>query len=234
MSIPAKVAQLPAANTIEDVLIKGDLSKLTEQQRTEYYLRVCQSIGINPLTKPFQYLTLNGKLVLYATRDCAEQLRKINGISIEVVSQEKAGGLLIIHVRAKDKHGRQDEDLGAVSFPETLKGEAAANMMLKCVTKAKRRVTLSISGLGFLDETEVEDIPAEAKQIVERPGPTGELIMPDQVAEIKKIIAKCGERAEVVEGAALAKYNITDFADLLVADYQPLIKKLEATAKESK
>jgi len=32
---------------------------------------------------------------------------------------------------------------------------------MKAVTKAKRRVTLSVSGLGFLDESEVEDIPRQ-------------------------------------------------------------------------
>jgi hypothetical protein len=63
-------------------------------------------------------------------------------------------------VRATDKEGRVDEDFGAVSFPETLRGEARANTILKAITKAKRRVTLSICGLGFLDETEVENIPA--------------------------------------------------------------------------
>lgn len=164
MSIPARIVETPPATVIEHVLIRGDLSKLTEQQRNEYYLRLCQSIGLNPLTQPFQYLTLNGKLVLYARRDCADQLRKLNGISIEIVSQDKTDGLLSIHVRAKDKDGRVDEDLGVVSFPETLKGDIAANTILKAVTKAKRRVTLSLSGLGFLDETEVADIPAEAKQ----------------------------------------------------------------------
>lgn len=160
----APVSQLPSANAIESVLIKGDLSKLNEQQRTEYYMRLCQSIGLNPMTQPFQYLTLNGKLVLYARRDCADQLRKINGISIEIVSQDKSDGLLSIHVRAKDRDGRQDEDLGVVSYPDTLKGEMAANAILKAVTKAKRRVTLSLSGLGFLDETEVADIPQDAKR----------------------------------------------------------------------
>jgi hypothetical protein len=50
--------------------------------------------------------------------------------------------------------------LGVVSLPDTLKGEARANTILKAVTKAKRRVTLSISGLGFLDETEVADVVA--------------------------------------------------------------------------
>jgi hypothetical protein len=41
-----------------------------------------------------------------------------------------------------------------------LKGESKANAMMKAETKAKRRVTLSICGLGMLDETEVETIPS--------------------------------------------------------------------------
>jgi hypothetical protein len=48
----------------------------------------------------------------------------------------------------------------------TAEAEDRANTILKAVTKAKRRVTLSICGLGFLDETEVEDIPAAAKRDV--------------------------------------------------------------------
>jgi hypothetical protein len=169
MTLPARreEIQAPSATAIEAVLIKGDLSKLNEEQRTEYYMRLCNSIGLNPMTQPFQYLTLNGKLVLYARRDCADQLRKINGISIKIVSQDKSDGLLSIHVQATDRDGRMDEDLGVVSFPETLKGDMAANTILKAVTKAKRRVTLSLSGLGFLDETEIADIPPEAK----RPNP---------------------------------------------------------------
>jgi hypothetical protein len=196
MAIPMRRPETPAATAIEDVLIRGDLSKLNEQQRTEYYLRLCNSIGLNPMTQPFQYLTLNGKLVLYARRDCADQLRKINGISIEIVSQDRAGDLLSIHVRAKDKDGRMDEDLGVVFMPETLKGEAAANAILKAVTKAKRRVTLSLSGLGFLDETEVADIPASAKrhQIEhdEAPSDTGELLSAEQVEEMRQLIVDRG------------------------------------------
>jgi len=41
----------------------------------------------------------------------------------------------------------------------TLKGDALANALMKCETKAKRRVTLSLAGLGWLDETELETIP---------------------------------------------------------------------------
>lgn len=180
MSIPTKAANVPPPSTIEDVLMRGDLSGLTQQQRLEYYNRVCSSVGLNPLTRPFEYLVLNNKLQLYARRDAADQLRKLHGISIEVVSQEFKNGLYTVHVRARDKDGRNDEDLGVVSFSENLKGDVAANTILKAVTKAKRRVTLSICGLGFLDETEVADIPS-AKPIdpPEHDPQTGEIEYPE-------------------------------------------------------
>lgn len=169
---------VPATNpargvAVESTLVQGDLSKLSSEERTNYYMRVCESLGLNPWTQPFEYITLNGKLKLYAKRDCADQLRKINGISVSIVSQDVIDDLLSVHVRATDKDARTDEDLGVVSFPPTLKGEARANAIMKGVTKAKRRVTLSISGLGFLDEIEVEDIPASAK----RPAPPSANVM---------------------------------------------------------
>ena len=43
----------------------------------------------------------------------------------------------------------------------SLKGDALANALMKAETKAKRRVTLSIAGLGWLDETELETIPRQ-------------------------------------------------------------------------
>jgi hypothetical protein len=148
---------------MEAVIIKGDLKKLTPEERVQYYNETCKSVGLNPLTRPFEYIELQGKLTLYARRDAADQLRKINGINIEIVSQDVNDGLLSVHVRAKDVTGRIDEDLGVVPFPETMRGDVRANTIMKAVTKAKRRVTLSISGLGFLDETEVETIPGAKK-----------------------------------------------------------------------
>jgi hypothetical protein len=51
-----------------------------------------------------------------------------------------------------------------------LSGEALANALMKAETKAKRRATLSICGLGMLDETEVEDVPG-----VRLPAPPAQL-----------------------------------------------------------
>jgi hypothetical protein len=144
------------ANAVmEQVLIKGDLSKLTPQERNSYVRAVCQSLGLNWLTKPFDYINLGGKLVLYAKRDATDQLRKINGVSIEITDKHFQDGLIMVTVKASDKTGRIDSDIGVVPMPKGA-DEIRSNAIMKAVTKAKRRVTLSICGLGFMDESEIE------------------------------------------------------------------------------
>ena len=137
------------------VLIQGDLSTLSEDQRSAYYLRVCESLGLNPHTQPFEFIPLGGKLKLYATRACSDQLRKLHGVSIQILSRELVEDIYTVTARAEDMTGRTDESCGVVSL-KGLMGEARSNKLMCAETKAKRRVTLSICGLGWLDETEVE------------------------------------------------------------------------------
>jgi hypothetical protein len=151
------LSALPA-ELMEQVVIGGDLSGLNPAQRAEYYGAVCRSLGLNPLTKPFEYLQLNGKLRLYALRDCADQLRRIHGISIYITNRENIADVYVVTARAKDRSAREDESTGVVTIGH-LKGDALANAFMKAETKAKRRVTLSIAGLGWLDETELDTIP---------------------------------------------------------------------------
>lgn len=155
---------LPEA--IEKVLISGDLAVLNADQRNQYYKAICDSVGLNPLTKPFDYITLNGKLVLYATKNCTDQLRSIHKISIQITSRDRVGDVFIVTARARGADGREDESTGAVSIGRAT-GDALANLYMKAETKAKRRVTLSIVGLGLLDESEVETIPSARKQAEE-------------------------------------------------------------------
>jgi hypothetical protein len=145
------------AAVVERVLLHGDLRQLTPAQKVSYYKAVCESVGLNPLTQPFQYLTLNGKEVLYARRDATEQLRQIHQVSVQITAREVMEDCYVVTARATLPSGRQDENIGAVPIGG-LKGEARANAMMKAETKAKRRVTLAICGLGMLDETEVETI----------------------------------------------------------------------------
>lgn len=178
---------------LDNALVLNDLLGLTIEERRQYYVHVCQTLGLNPYTKPLKYIMLEGKLTLYACKDATDQLRKINGISLEIVErsvkQSGNGELIIVHVRAKDNTGRVDEDIGVVAVDKSKDKKnddlIAANSMMKAVTKAKRRVTLSISGLGFLDETEVEDIPSAVKieddQVVAPVLPSKPALVPESV-----------------------------------------------------
>lgn len=185
-AVAERVTQLPAEQSgyalMERVLLVGDLSKLSEKDRVMYYNSVCQSVGLNPLTRPFDYMNLNGKTVLYAKREATEQLRKIHGVSIEKLERATVEGCHIVTAYAKDKSGRMDSSTGAVNIGG-LKGEAMANALMKAETKAKRRVTLSICGLGLLDETEVADAHAEA---------SANFITPDQVKALQKLVTDSG------------------------------------------
>jgi hypothetical protein len=150
-----------SAATLEHVLGTGDLSKLSTQQRVQYYAKTCESLGLNPLTRPFRFLALNGQVQLYATKDCTDQLRKVHGITLHVVDRQLDDELFIVTVRARGKDGREDEDVGAVTLGG-LRGESKANGIMKATTKAKRRVTLSICGLGMTDEAELDTMPGAA------------------------------------------------------------------------
>ena len=159
------MSNIQITNAIENALIKGDLSSLTSEQRLSYCKSVCDSVGLNILTKPFEYIQLNGKLTLYATRAATDQLRAVHKVSIKITDRQKFDDIYVVTAQASNSEGRYDESTGAVNV-SGLKGEALANAYLKAETKAKRRVTLSLCGLGLLDETEVETIP-EAKRFVD-------------------------------------------------------------------
>ncbi len=168
------------AQAVEAALATGNLDGLTTEQRINYYNSVCKSMGLNPLTRPFEYIPLNGKLTLYCRRDATDQLRKINNVSVAIAKSERLDDVYVVTATAT-MGGRQDTATGAVALVKEdgtwetassgkrffktngkylpLHGDDLANALMKAETKAKRRVTLSIVGLGWLDETEVETVP---------------------------------------------------------------------------
>ena len=143
---------------VRSAVATGDLAGLDDDARAAYYVAVCESVGLNPLTRPLEYLELNGRLTLYAKRDATDQLRRKYDVSIEIVDRTTQGEVYIVRARATLPDGRTDESLGAVSLAG-LEGETLANALMTAETKAKRRVALSICGLGLLDETEVATLP---------------------------------------------------------------------------
>lgn len=195
---------------IEQVVMAGDLSKLNAEQRVTYYRKVCEASGLNPYSNPFAYLHLNGKLTLYAKKDCTEQLRKINGVSIEELDDKLIDDIYVVTAKARDKNGRVDQAKGAVVLGG-LKGEQKANAIMKAETKAKRRVTLSICGMGWTDESEIDSIPnatpvdvdfstgeikgASAMTQKALPAPVSQSkLSPKQVSELTMILDECEDK----------------------------------------
>jgi len=144
----------------EKVVIYGDLSKLDPAQKLNYYKARCDAAGLDIRTRPFEYLNLQGKLVLYATKACSDSLTAIHGLSVAVRSHQRdeANGLYIAEARASTPAGRHTDDIGVVPIAG-LRPADLANAMMKAVTKAKRRSVLSLCGLGdIMDESEIETV----------------------------------------------------------------------------
>lgn len=150
------------ARVVESLVLRGDISALSPEERAKFYVGLCEQLGLNPATQPFAMLRLNGKEVMYPTRGATDQLAAIHRLNREIIDGPKvvdlAGTKLVYAVcRVTHPNGRVETAVGTVPLTDPV------NVLMKCETKAKRRATLSILGLGMLDETEVEAIPAHVK-----------------------------------------------------------------------
>lgn len=171
----SQLATQSSSELISNLVLNGDISKMSNEMKVEYYNKLCHSLNLNPVTKPFQIISFQGKTILYATKDCTEQLRKINKVSIVELNQDIKEGLCISKCKVQDKDNRYDIATGCVNIAG-LKGDALANAIMKSETKAKRRATLSICGLGILDESELDTMPtyttADITQLTAEPETT--------------------------------------------------------------
>jgi hypothetical protein len=267
-------------SVMEKVVIQGDLSMLNPQERLVYYTKVCESLGLNPLTKPFDYLMLDGKLVLYAKRDATDQLRKLHKVSITITNREKIGDVYCVTARGTTPDGRTDEAIGAVpllkeekvwdaekynsrtqkkgAYVSTgklipLDANELANALMKAEAKAKRRVTLSLVGLGMMDETEIETVDGAHRVVIddqaqpelpertEVPEPSNESEQPKDAEQTSKQQRRQSSRRDAGSAKATKTYRLLDmntgtspqgitYAKMLVVD--PNGEKMLVLAKD--
>lgn len=157
-----ELAKLELSNDVLDIIKTGDLGRLNDQQQLQYYVYECRRIGLDPASRPFAWIKLNGKLVLYADRRCGDMLSTKHGYSTEILEGpclKKFGDASVLYCRVKAtmQNGRSVEDIGTLPVSDIVNG------LMKCLSKAVRRATLRLAGWGGLDESELETIPASAK-----------------------------------------------------------------------
>jgi hypothetical protein len=228
------VAERPKPD-IARVILGGDLSQLTDDQRLQHCVQLCKRLGIDYSSRPFEYIVLNKKLTLYARKDCTDQLRVVHDISLGkpewVIDKEL--GVVTAWVEASYPGGRKDGGTGCCTIMRRAKNEKTgvyedqvapsedvANAIMKAETKAKRRATLSLCGLGCLDEAEIETVKgvgAIQQATVE------------QLRTIDALLKKTGANTRTW----LDKYEVQKLSDLNGAQAGEIIAWLEGAASFS-
>lgn len=235
---------------VQKLVIDGDCSRMDENQKVQYMKYRCEQLGIDLAEKPFEFMKLNGKLVMYALKACTDALCRVRKLKREVMSREKVEDVYMVTARVTDESGRYDESIGVVSVGG-LKGDALANAIMKAETKAKRRAVLSLCGLGMLDETELETIPKSAfedkkpSKVVnvawtalvpeEQRQTIDEQLGGDDIPDFSNTIefpayaCKASEKLSILSGLELASLTSTD-----VAVINEEITRLQEMAKQDK
>ena len=168
---------LPEGEDLLQLLFYGNIDNLKPEMKAKYLLALCKQMNISPWTKPFDIMVLNGRTVVYANKGAAAQLRASRGISVEVLysgplrmgfdannSMLFNSDIYSVEVKALDKEGRISYNIGTVSIKGKA-GEPLANEIMKCYTKATRRVILDHVGLGIPDQEELDSVPRQNAQV---------------------------------------------------------------------
>ena len=205
----------PSGDILSSLVMNGDIGRLTAAQKVDYYRHVCDRLGLDPLSQPFRILKLHGKEILYCHRGGVQQLNKLHQVSHEIKAREVVNGCYVVTAQASVTDGRRTESIGAAPIHQ-LQGEALCNAMMKAETKAKRRATLDLLGLGMMDETELPAEPHKAALNIATPPvqkgmytPGQEILSPAFPESLflsdkglQKAVANCND-----EDALLVLYN---------------------------
>jgi hypothetical protein len=162
-------------DVIRALAATGDYSRLDDAQRGDVIRALCGALKLNPFAKPFEFIKLNGKLVLYATRGATDQLAAIHRLNRRIVRGPEIVDLLgkktvLAVCEATLPNGRVEQSTATCDVADAC---GIHNVLMKTETKAKRRATLAILGLAVLDEMEVATVgdvrPAAPAQDLDAP-----------------------------------------------------------------
>jgi hypothetical protein len=143
----------------------GSLDQLSSAQLIEFRAKLINYLGLNKWTLPFRfYSDTSGGIYLYATKECCAQLRELRGISVINTTDYVRDDVLktiTIKITGVNKNGRTSIATGSVCYENSLPADYH-NHIMWAETKAMRRLTLDLSGLGVLADIEVRDMQGVA------------------------------------------------------------------------
>jgi hypothetical protein len=160
---------------LSKIVMSGNLAMLSGPDRLIYYYTYCRQLGLNPLSRPFDYIEEGEgdkkKGTLFPNSQAASQLREKRNVSTRILREEFVldGEVYSVCVEAR-RGDRTEEATGKVGiktdrYGKPLSGEAKAKLMKKAETQARRRATLAIVGLDASGDEDrkasISDIPED-------------------------------------------------------------------------
>jgi len=172
---------------IQSVLTRdgGRCDNLNIDQQAEYKKWLCAKIGVSPTLQPIDLIPTKNGLRPYLNKGAAELIRDERKISITGLEVSEQNGMFVVSCKVRGQNGRIDCDMGACLKNGTQKSPMNPNdSLMKAVTKAKRRATLSMCGLGVIIE-EAHPTEYNGEKPEETPSPNVTAILEDE-AESKR------------------------------------------------
>lgn len=173
----------------QDSLLRMDVNKLNTQQKLAYVYYMAVRKGLDPALKPFDFIPDGrGGIVLYANASCADQLREINRLSVEPVSEQIIDSPVEVTRWVDGKKVQETITTPSVykitfkvsdpvdpehpEVPPRVTHDAGtyaiigppgtiADNILKAWTKGQRRATLGHCGIGLPDVSEIGGMVAK-------------------------------------------------------------------------
>lgn len=211
-----------------------DTKALSHNERVATLAALSKALGLNPLVNGVQFLSLSGREVLYVTKQATDQIAarlRLNRETIAGPEVRDFGGtkLVFCQVRVTAPDGRSEVATATLPLGDLV------NAAMKVETKAKRRATLSLAGLGLLTEEEADTIPG-AQKVDVRGAPLADAEpAADREDSDPRLVAFYEDLAGIeLPGEAVAVWmkHRANLAMLLSADREPAWKALCARTEE--
>jgi hypothetical protein len=146
-----------AAGALAHVLGTGDLYQLTNEQRVAHYLTLCESLSLNALSRPFQWIEFQETkdappvLTLYFKPAGAAQMLRNHHVSVHYPRKEIVGELFVCEAVGHTPDGRKGTATKYVPLTGKygrLTGRHLANAFMSAESGALRRLALAMFGLS--------------------------------------------------------------------------------------
>lgn len=152
-----------SSETLSKIILKGDWKDLTPAQRVEGYIALCRSLGLNPLTKPFDLLEMRDRTTLYLNSAGGAQLGALHKASYHITRVETepvADTVMLVraYVKVRLPDGRENEDVGIKTCnPKDVNDYIRAYK--SAITNGRLRAIKGLIGLNVVVEGDEEEIP---------------------------------------------------------------------------